>query len=73
MLEVARRIVVQWGYILHAQGFEKFGQEDASHRIDAVEGYAELLPFDGWYIDKVEAQYKVDVLLVVGVVFYILA
>ena len=71
VLEVARRLGEQSGDVLHAQLFEQLGQDDAAHAVYGIEGHVEVGLANSLHVHEVEAQYEVDMLLVVGVILAI--
>ena len=73
MLEVASRFTVELLYMLHTQCFEQLGQDDAAHGVHAVDGYVEVGLADGLYVNEVERQYAVNMLLIVGQVLAVSA
>ena len=71
VLEVTCRGIVERGDMAYTKLLEEHRQNDAAYGVDAVEGYLEIGFSDGIYINQLETQYHVDMLLVIGVVFLV--
>ena len=73
MLEVTGSFAVELLYMLHAQLFKQLRQDDAAHRVHAVDGHVEVGLADSLYIHQGECQHAVDMLLVVAQVLAVAA
>ena len=71
MGEVASAGAIEY-QIVHTEGLEEFGQDDAAHAVDGIHADAELAILDGFEIGELQLEHTVDMAQVEREIFCVL-